>query len=498
MSTERNLPKDYRKTTVLAVIYFSVIAIPLLMGYFLHVPFSLIIDNPQLSFTLSVFTLLAIVAPYIYISFQQESSSRMLLGQREQFNALKKITQGSLEIEDLSHLLKIIPNFLLKMYRTKLNTVISQAAVYFYDNTTDSFIMVAQRGKVKPLKTYLTTQSPLVCWLTVTIPYLIRKKYFKPEELEVLRVKDIDYFLSMASLVGREPKIKEVLIKLKEEFQQLGASLCVPCSYQKEYTGFLILGQKKCGEYNAEEISALTTVSNHIAMAIRSAKLRQDLVASYLEAIKGIVKSLEARDPYTKGHSERVVWYSLAIASELKDKFPFSQIPGFLEKVQQAALLHDVGKIGIRDNILLKPEALTSEENEIVAQHPKISEHILMGLKGISQDVLAGVKYHHERYDGTGYCGLKGGLIPPIARILAVADSYDAMTTDRPYRRALSDNETLKEIIKSTYYSGPQWDPIVVEALLNAFKKGMFKKEAIITQKEIEQMKKELAEKKLY
>jgi len=233
-------------------------------------------------------------------------------------------------------------------------------------------------------------------------------------------------------------------------------------------------------------------------MAIRSAKLRQDLVASYLEAIKGIVKSLEARDPYTKGHSERVVWYSLAIASELKDKFPFSQIPGFLEKVQQAALLHDVGKIGIRDNILLKPEALTSEENEIVAQHPKISEHILMGLKGISQDVLAGVKYHHERYDGTGYCGLKGGLIPPIARILAVADSYDAMTTDRPYRRALSDNETLKEIIKSTYYSGPQWDPIVVEALLNAFKKGMFKKEAIITQKEIEQMKKELAEKKLY
>jgi len=233
MSTERNLPKDYRKTTVLAVIYFSVIAIPLLMGYFLHVPFSLIIDNPQLSFTLSVFTLLAIVAPYIYISFQQESSSRMLLGQREQFNALKKITQGSLEIEDLSHLLKIIPNFLLKMYRTKLNTVISQAAVYFYDNTTDSFIMVAQRGKVKPLKTYLTTQSPLVCWLTVTIPYLIRKKYFKPEELEVLRVKDIDYFLSMASLVGREPKIKEVLIKLKEEFQQLGASLCVPCSYQK-------------------------------------------------------------------------------------------------------------------------------------------------------------------------------------------------------------------------------------------------------------------------
>ncbi|MCM8779942.1 MAG: HD-GYP domain-containing protein, partial [Candidatus Omnitrophica bacterium] len=237
---------------------------------------------------------------------------------------------------------------------------------------------------------------------------------------------------------------------------------------------------------------ALTAISNHIAMSIRSAKLRQDLSGSYLEAIASIVKSLEARDPYTKGHSERVATYSLAIAAELKDKSPYNQIMDFLVKVQQAALLHDVGKIGIRDEILLKPDGLSPEEIEVIRQHPQIGEHILSGLKGISHDVLYGIKYHHEKYDGSGVLELKGEQIPPLARILAVADTYDAMTTDRPYRKAFSDQEAVKEIVKNTYCSGPQWDPKVVEALLESLKKGIFRKEAAITQEEIEQIKREL------
>ncbi|MDD5610076.1 MAG: histidine kinase N-terminal 7TM domain-containing protein [Candidatus Omnitrophica bacterium] len=477
---------------ILTAVYVCVIGATLIVASALQVPLQNVVNNLSMFITLSIFVILSLSAPYTYLYFQQRYDEKRLTAQREQFSALKQITQGSLEIEDLSHLLKVIPHFLMQMYQAKLKTKISQTAVYFYDATTKLYIMVAHRGSQKPSKAYLTTDDALIFWFTKKVPYLVQKGYYKEKELQALRNEDIDFLLSQSSLLSHEQGLKNLLESIRLELAQLKAHICVPCFYQKECTGILILGEKTKGSYNQEEIDALSTVSNHIAMSIRSAQLRQDLTASYLEAITSIAKSLEARDPYTKGHSERVALYSLAIAAELQGKPPYNQIVDFQVKIQQAALLHDVGKIGIRDDILLKPGGLNPEEVEVIRQHPQIGEHILSGLKGISRDVLLGIRYHHEKYDGSGTTEIKGEQIPPIARILAVADTYDAMTTDRPYRKGLSDREALKEIIKNTYYQGPQWDPKVVEAMLEAFKKGIFKQGVSITQEEIEQIKREI------
>lgn len=483
------------RTFILAMIYLCVIGVPALMIITFQLPagFYGIFYNPSILASVSVFILLAILAPYAYLFFQQKYDARRLSAQREQFNALKTITQGSLEIEDLGHLLKIIPNFLTLMYHAKLKTDIEQAAVYFYDAVTKSYLLVAHRGSVSPESTFLSTDNPLVFWFTKKAPQLVKKGYVTARDVQALRLDDIKYLLTHTNVALYEPSIKNLFASLRNEFKQLKADLCIPCFYQKECAGILILGEKERGRYNQEEIDALTTVSNHIAMAVRSARLRQELTSSYLEAITSIIKSLEARDPYTKGHADRVSSYSLAITLEVKDKSPFDQIVDLQAKVQQAALLHDVGKIGVRDGILLKPDGLNTEEIEVIRQHPQIGEHILSGLRGIPKDVLAGIRYHHEKFDGSGLAELKGERIPPIARILAVADSFDAMTTDRPYRKAMSDREAVKEIIKYTYFAGPQWDPVVVEGMLEAFKQGIFKKDSIITQQEIELIKKELA-----
>jgi len=493
MLKNKNNTGFLRRPFILLLIYTGIIGLSFLVGHFSGVSFlSLFSNNPGLLFTAGVFFVLALFAPYIYLYYQQKIDTRRISVQSEQLNHLRMLAQGALEIDDLDRLLDIIPRFLMHMYISKMNVKLSHASVYFYDNVTKTFILVSHRGKIRPAKDYLNSDSPLIIWYTQKVPELVKKRYFTNAELETLSYEDIDYLLRRKDLLVKEPGLEDFLKQLQDELFQLNVSLCIPSFYQNECNGFLILGKKSKGRYSQEEIDALSTVSYHISMAIRSAKLRQDLAGSYFEAIHGLSKSLEARDPYTKGHSERVVWYSLAIAAELINIPPYNRITNFLAKVQEAALLHDVGKIGIRDNILLKPAPLTAEEMEIVMQHPNISEHILRSLRGVPEDVLLGIKYHHERCDGTGYAHLRTEQIPPIARLLAVADTYDAMTTDRPYRKGLSDREALKEIIKNTYYSGPQWDSVVVEAFLRAFQHGRVKEGVVFSKEDILEIKKEI------
>lgn len=188
----------------------------------------------------------------------------------------------------------------------------------------------------------------------------------------------------------------------------------------------------------------------------------RDMLSRISEAYEGAVRALayaiEARDPYTKGHVDRVVKYSLSVAKEM----------GFKEEemkaVEMGAVLHDLGKIGISDAILLKPGRLTEDERRAMEKHPEIGAHIVYGSDFLLREIPA-VLYHHERHDGMGYpAKLKGDNIPVIARIIAVADAFDAMTSDRPYRKALDIETAFGELQKG---SGTQFDP---EAI-NAFKK---------------------------
>ncbi len=169
----------------------------------------------------------------------------------------------------------------------------------------------------------------------------------------------------------------------------------------------------------------------------------------YLRSIQSLVKALEAKDSYTRGHSERVTFYSLELAKGLGKSVD-------MEKLRSAGILHDLGKIGIPETILNKPGRLENEEFVIVKKHPSMGVQILEPIESL-KGVFPVIMHHHERFDGKGYpSGLQGAKIPIEARILAIADTYDAMTSNRAYRGALSPQQAVEEIDK---FAGSQFDP---------------------------------------
>ena len=181
------------------------------------------------------------------------------------------------------------------------------------------------------------------------------------------------------------------------------------------------------------------------------------LEKSYLESIETLRNTVEVKDIYTKGHSDRVSAYSLLIGEKLN----LSQEE--MKTLKIGALFHDIGKIGIPDGILLKTDKLTEDEYSEIKNHPSIGAHILSDAS-IFADIIPIVKHHHERYDGRGYPGkLAGNDIPLLARIVAVADTFDAMTSKRSYRQALDFDYTRAEIAKC---SGTQFDPSIAKAFL--------------------------------
>ena len=227
----------------------------------------------------------------------------------------------------------------------------------------------------------------------------------------------------------------------------------------------LKIGERKIGEFEliraahrrigTGEQQMLETLASQAAIAIENARLFGDTQRVYYETLKSLAKALEARDDYTRGHSERVARMSRDVAQELGLDDDERNL------IFNSALLHDIGKIGVRDAVLLKPRKLTEEEVEVIRQHPTFGNIILGPLKFLGS-VAELVKYHHESYDGTGYPqGLKGEEIPLASRIIAVADAYDAMTSSRPYRAARSHEEALAEMKR---VSGQQLDPMVLEA----------------------------------
>jgi len=194
-----------------------------------------------------------------------------------------------------------------------------------------------------------------------------------------------------------------------------------------------------------------------LLLARRSFELYTKMRKVYLDTIRALAAAIDAKDPYTKGHSERVAKTSVALAQEL------NLSDRDIENIEYTALLHDIGKIGIADRILGKKDSLTNQEYE------KIKEHTIMGANIIEpvdflKNSYGAIYHHHERYDGKGYPdGIKSKDIPMFSRIIAVADAYDAMNSDRPYRKKLDKDKILKEL---TDQSGKQFDPEVVKALI--------------------------------
>ena len=208
--------------------------------------------------------------------------------------------------------------------------------------------------------------------------------------------------------------------------------------------------------FTAAEAELLQPVASMIASQQVNARVYADLKELLFGVIRALTAAIDAKDPYTSGHSERVARIAVRLAEEL-GMSPIQRGDLYL-----TGLLHDLGKIGVDDAVLKKPGPLTPEEYRQIQAHVEIGVHILADLKKLNH-LLPGVRHHHESLDGTGYpCGLAGDSIPWEARILAVADSYDAMSSTRPYRRRLTPSQ-IDEILRKG--AGLQWDPKVIDAL---------------------------------
>src|SRR4030042_5021135 len=209
--------------------------------------------------------------------------------------------------------------------------------------------------------------------------------------------------------------------------------MCVPVKVKDRVIGVLEAINKKHREkFDREDLSLFVSLADQVAIALDNARLYEELEEMFFQTAESLADAIEKRDPYTGGHTRRVTLYSLASAKFL----PLN--PMEMKWLKIASVLHDIGKIGIDDLILRKPEQLNPEEFEVIKQHAVMGVEIINHIKPL-RHIIPGLKYHHEQMDGAGYPeGLSGDRIPFIAKIVAVADIFDAMTTDRPYRQALS------------------------------------------------------------
>ena len=210
-------------------------------------------------------------------------------------------------------------------------------------------------------------------------------------------------------------------------------------------------------EVTTGEIKLLETSAGFLMIFLENAALYRDQQSLFMGTLEALTASIDAKDAYTCGHSERVAWLSRQLAAEAGFD------PEVVERIYIAGLVHDVGKIGVPEAVLCKTGRLTDEEFAEIKKHPEIGARILKDVPQL-QDVIPGVLYHHERIDGKGYPhGLRGYDIPVFARVIALADSFDAMSSTRTYRAALSRDQVIEEIKRC---SGTQFDPVLVPHFL--------------------------------
>ena len=241
-------------------------------------------------------------------------------------------------------------------------------------------------------------------------------------------------------------------------YRSIGPAAIVPVRSESEIIGTLALGRERgpaARPFADAEIRLLEGIADIGGTAVRRAKLFQNLDNSYLQMVLSLARTMDARDHYTSGHSERIAVWAEEVARALGCD------EAAVQEIRWGALLHDIGKIGVPDEILRKPSDLTEEEWAVMRQHPIIGEEILAStdrMRGVARIV----RHHQEKWNGTGYPDkLRGEEIPLGARILAVVDSYSAITDDRPYKKARSHESAIAELRRC---AGTQFDPEVVDA----------------------------------
>jgi len=269
---------------------------------------------------------------------------------------------------------------------------------------------------------------------------------------------------SLKTLLRASPDVPMVLEPVfnpeHAAFAALGHNALVhPVKHNGKVAGVLIAGEKRGSDraVSSVDMKLINATATHVSIYLENASLYDNLNAMFLGTLEALTASIDAKDRYTCGHSQRVAHLTRALAEEL------GHDEAALQRMHIAGLVHDVGKIGVPESVLLKPGRLTQDEFAWIRLHPEIGYRILKDIPQL-KDVLPGVLHHHERWDGRGYPhGLAGTQIPLLARLIALADSFDAMSSSRTYREAMSRPKVLEEIRRN---AGTQFDPDLVPAFL--------------------------------
>jgi len=242
----------------------------------------------------------------------------------------------------------------------------------------------------------------------------------------------------------------------REDKNQAFNTMLAPISNRDRTIGVAVIVFEEDQDFIRQQNQKLLHIlSSFFSLSLENAYLFSDLKSSYFDTVRAVTNSIEARDPYTRGHSNRVGQIARAVAEELD----WSKAE--LELIDWGGMLHDVGKIGIPDAVLKKPGKLTNEEYEMIKSHPLIGANIVKGIS-FFEPIVPYILEHHERFDGKGYPqGLAGENISIKGRLLAVADTFDAMTSDRPYRKGFDPEYALEEIVRN---ANTQFDPEIVAA----------------------------------
>jgi len=288
-----------------------------------------------------------------------------------------------------------------------------------------------------------------------------------PAEIQAIGFDDFSDLVRMMSTVKRVVTADELdrgplangFPTLKREAAFFRSEVIIPIFVKGELNGLLFLGGKLSEErYNRSDLNLLATLADAAGIAVDNAKLYGNVKRTYFETVQALAQAIEASDEYTRGHSDRVMKLSVEIAKRLqlgRDK---------IDTLKFAGILHDIGKIGVIKEVLHKPGKLSDLEFALIKLHPKLGEDIIKPVAFLDK-IRPIIRHHHERFDGRGYPdGIAGEDIPLMSRIIAVADTYDAMTSHRPYRSALSREVAVAEIRKS---AGTQLDPDIVRVFLD-------------------------------
>ena len=447
-------PKEGLIITLMAIAFFSLIVFLEYLGYLPHK--EIIKFNPYLYKDIRYImgTILMISLVFIFIFLTAKDFTQMLKQKNDELVKAKK------KLEELSNKLEEKVGF----RTSELKKSKDQLSVLYHISRTISstlklddilqtildfsvIISVAGRGSIM-----LLDKKKRIFF--IKIPYdkserNIDKITFAENKNTIGWVVKNKKFLYIEDLENDKhfSKIKIIRRRIKQ-------LLIIPIIVEDKVIGVINLENTSL---NPDTIDLLKSFSEGAAVAINNARLYQKIQDSYFEIVKALAQAIEAKDPYTHGHSERVMQYTVQIAQKLG--LPKEEI----DSLRYAAILHDIGKIGVRGIVLNNPNGLSSEEYDEIKKHPLVGEGIIKPIE-LLQLIRPLIRHHHEWYNGKGYPdGLSGENIPLGARILIVADAYNAMKSDRPYRKALTEETAIQELKRG---SGTQFEPKIVEVFL--------------------------------